>query len=299
MTHQTRVIIAGYGQMGHALESLLHGRAGLHHWDIAPDRLGLPPDGRAAAATADFLLICVPTVAHAAVLDGLGGLLSAGAAVLSIAKGLDEEGRTAAGILDSRFGSGRAWGVLGGPMIADEILAGRPAFAELGTAATALAESAHCLFPAAHLRLTHTPIPEAVSWCGVLKNIYAPLVGIADESGWGDNVRGHLIMAALAEMQCLLATFAGPASRAYGDAGLADFVTTVTSASSHHYALGRRVARGEFGAMECEGVHSLRVLSKHGRIDGSVYPLCGVAADLAADPARVPAALHDWLMDAG
>ncbi|HEV2110220.1 MAG TPA: hypothetical protein VGT99_02610 [Gammaproteobacteria bacterium] len=294
MTRNPAVIIAGYGQMGHAMEALLTGRASLHIWPIAPDNLELPTVIRSAATQAALLLVCTPTVAHAAVLEPLAPLFTADAAVLSIAKGLDDGGRTAAGILHA-YRDAHPWGVLGGPMIANEIATGRMGFAELGTADGGLFAWARELFPAERLRLSHTSNPQSVSWCGVLKNIYAPLIGVADGLGWGDNVRGHLIMAATAEMQRLLPMLAGEGGGAHGDAGLADFVTTITSASSHHYALGRRIAGGDYRALECEGVHSLQVIQASGRVDERRYPLYAVAVQLAREPARLAGALHDWL----
>ena len=294
MTGNPAVIVAGHGQMGHAMEALLAERASLTIWDIAPERLEPPAEVRAAAASAEFLLACVPTVAHAAVLGPMATLLRPDAAVLSIAKGLDDSGHCAAEILQAHLAL-RPWGVLGGPMIANEIVAGRIGFSELGTADTRLFARVRVLYPAERLGITHTPQPRAVSWCGVLKNVYAPLIGLADGLGWGDNARGHLVMAAVAEMQRLLPELAGPGASAYGDAGLADFVTTVTSASSHHYALGRRVASGDYSLLECEGVHSLKVLQMAGRVDARGYPLYAAAAHLAGDPARLEPALHAWL----
>lgn len=292
MSSRPQALIAGHGQMGHAFETLLQGRARLRIWDVAPGRTVLAGDVEAASRAAEFVFLCVPTVALVPLLQLLSPRLSPGAAVLSIAKGLDDGGRTAADILAAALPR-HAWGVLGGPMIANEIIAGRPAFAELGGNRAELVQKLAPLFGTG-LSLVPASSAPAVSWCGVLKNIYAPLVGIADERGWGDNARGHLIMIAVREMQMLLTTLAG-GGEALGDAGLADFVTTVTSASSHHYGLGRALARGTRELPECEGLHSLRVLEAGARVDRHRHPLYAVAAGLVSNPAGVPQRLHDWL----
>lgn len=289
-----RVVVAGHGQMGHAMEALLVKRARMSVWPIAPDQLELPADIGQDVPVADFLLICTPTMAHTAVLDRLVRLLQPECAVLSIAKGLDSAGRCAADILQDHCGK-RSWGVLGGPMIANEIITGKPAFATLGSHDHALLARTQELYPHNRLALLGSLNPQAVSWCGVLKNIYAPLVGVSDELGWGDNARGHIIMAALHEMQAILGELTGDDGQAYGDAGLADFITTVTSPSSHHYALGRRVARGDLSDLECEGVHSLQVLLAGNRLEPNRHPLLGIAAHLVGDCARLPRVLHDWL----
>lgn len=289
-----QVLIVGHGQMGHAMESLLRGRAEPHVWAVTPEKQQPPDEFRSVIATAECLLLCVPTVAHGPILDVIAGLLPSQASVLTIAKGLDEAGRTAAEILEGHCAARCPWGVLGGPMIADEIAAGRPAFAELGSPDKELFQRCVTLFPD-RLRLGYTPDPMAVSWCGVLKNIYAPLIGLADELGCGDNTRGHLTAVALVEMQNLLRKFMGRAGGVYGDAGLADFVTTVTSASSHHYALGRRVARGDVSRMECEGTHSLKVLQARGISIPPYCPLFRISMGLVTGPADVAAALQRWL----
>lgn len=281
--------------MGHAMETLLAAGADTHVWEITPEGHALPPDIAAWAARADFLLACVPTVAHAAVLSPLDAVLHPAAAILSIAKGLDDEARTAADILAAYCGGRRSWGVLGGPMIADEIIAHRPAYADLGTEHPAVFARGRALFEGTGLALSHARDAHAVSWCGVLKNVYAPLVGVADERRWGDNARGHLVMAAIGEMQGLLALLSGSDASAYGDAGLADFVTTVTSASSHHHALGRRVARGDVSAMRCEGTHSLAVLRGRRTLDTARFPLFKIADGLVEAPLHVPADLGRWL----
>jgi len=289
------VLIAGHGQMGQAFEALLRGRATIELWEVAPGRTALAAAEHAAAARAEFVFLCVPTQALAPVLAPLSPALPAATATISIAKGLDDTGLCAAGILQRACGS-RPWGVLGGPMIANEIIAGKAAFAELGSHDETLPGRVQALFPQDRLKLTGTPNPQAVSWCGVLKNIYAPLLGISDGLGWGDNTRGHIIMAAVDEMQAIVRELTGDAAWAYGDAGLADLIATVTSPSSHHYALGRRVAGGDYGNLECEGVHSLQALAAGGRLDAGKYKLYGVAKSVLMEPYKRPGqALHDWL----
>ena len=293
MNRRPEVLVAGYGQMGHAMQALLAERSALEVWDVTPGDTTPPAAILAAALRVEFLLLCVPTPALADVLGPLVGRLPAACGVLSIAKGVDAEGDTAAELLGRRRGMG-AWGVLGGPMIAAELSAGRIGFAEFGGPDPALYARTAALFRGSGLALVHTPEARAVSWCGVLKNIYAPLVGIVDGAGWGENARGHLVMPVVAEMQRLIAELLGPGASAYGEAGLADFVTTVTSASSHHHALGLRVARGDFTQMQCEGTHSLSVLVRKPRFAAEPYPLFRIAAGLVLAPAGVPAALKGW-----
>lgn len=286
------ILIAGHGQMGKAFETLLGGRRAFQIWDVAPGRTAPTATIQAAARNAGVVFACVPTQALAAVLSPLAAYLPRDAAAIAIAKGLDDGGATAADILHAAWENG-SWGVFGGPMVASDICAGRAAYAEFASQDPMLPGRMHALFADSALRFRAYHAPRAVSWCGVLKNIYALLVGLADGLNLGANVRGHLVMAALAEMGSFLAARGEDPACALGEAGLADFVATVSSPDSHHYNLGRALARGEGGAAQCEGMHSLRVLGRN--LDARHHALLGVASALPAGVEKARHALHAWL----
>jgi len=73
----------------------------------------------------------------------------------------------------------------------------------------------------------------------ILKNVYAIMFGVADELKLGDNMRGHLMVAAIAELSGIVQSFGGQAHTPYSYAGLGDLLTTATSEGSHHHALGQ------------------------------------------------------------
>lgn len=291
-----RVLIAGYGQMGHAMQALLPRRAGLTIWRVTPQHQVPSAAIRKAAAGSDLVMLCVPTVALAPLLAHLLPLTAHRVLFLSIAKGLDDNGCTAADILEARLGARARWGVLGGPMIAAELCAGRHGYAEIGTRNAAAQSSTLRLFRGTPLHLSAGALPQAVSWCGVFKNIYTPLFGLADGLDCGDNVRGRLASAALDEISRLVKHFTGAQHVAAGAAGLADLITTATSKSSHHRALGWRVARGDYSTPHGEGPHSVRMLRRWRRLPGArAFPLLAVATALVRHPHTVRTRLHTWL----
>jgi glycerol-3-phosphate dehydrogenase (NAD(P)+) len=60
----SRVLIVGYGEMGHAMEYMLAGKHQLAIYDSRPAG-GLPSiNVEQQAALADFLLLCVPASPH-------------------------------------------------------------------------------------------------------------------------------------------------------------------------------------------------------------------------------------------
>lgn len=291
MTKGRQVLVLGYGEMGHAMEFLLAARHALQFWDIRPMDTHPPVPLEAAVASAEMVLYCVPVTPLAELAARVFPHLSAGSISLSIAKGLDESGRPAPQILSDVYATGRNYGVLYGPMISEEIRAGRPAYAQLAVSAPDCMERVQHLFAGTTLMLEPSDDMHGMGWSSVLKNVYAMLIGVADGLQLGDNVRGYLVVAALREMQAIVAAKGGQASTATQLAGLGDLVTTATSAGSHHHELGQQLARGAT-SLAGEGVHSLRMMQKHRLLEGIDCPLLRLTTRLFEQPSQARALLH-------
>jgi len=278
MTTTPHVLILGYGEMGRALQRLLADRAALAVWNRTP-RPGLAPVVLdEAAARSDVVLCCLPTAAHAGVLARFVSRLPSAAACISVAKGLDEAGRPVSRILADELGGRCAYGVLHGPMIAEDILAGRHAFGELACRGEGAAERVAALFAGTRLGVSVAADMVGINWAVILKNVYAMAFGMADELALGDNVRGWLAATALHELDLCVQRLGGAPGTAAGLAGLGDLVTTGTSGHSHHHELGRRLARGETrigapGGIEGEAIRTLAALERNALLDESGLPL--------------------------
>ncbi len=68
-------------------------------------------------ADAEVILFCLPVNPHHEIVSRIAPHLAQGSLCLTIAKGLDESGRTAAQVYDSMLTGGRHYGVIYGPMI--------------------------------------------------------------------------------------------------------------------------------------------------------------------------------------
>lgn len=275
-----KVLILGHGEMGRAMEQLLAPRHETAVWERRR-----PIDLEQAASRCDFVLFCVPAVPHHELAARLKPVLSREAACLSVAKGLDDAGRTAAQVFAEVFEDGVPYGVVYGPMISEEILAGKPAFATFGSPRQGLFARVHALFVHTPIALEPTLDVAGISWCAVLKNVYAMLFGAADGLGLGDNTRGYLAAAAVREIRDIVVRLGGKAGAAYSLAGLGDLVTTATSAGSRHHELGRRLARGERD-LQGEGLHALQVIRARGLLEAEAFPLFRLIQHLCAEPER-------------
>jgi glycerol-3-phosphate dehydrogenase (NAD(P)+) len=295
MDSGSRVLILGYGEMGHAMEYLLGPRHELQIWNRHPVTGLVPLVLEEAAAGADFVIYTVPVTPLGQLAARVLPHLSGHSVSLTVAKGLDASARPAPRILADVYAGERDFGVLYGPMIAEEIRAGRPAYAQVGVSRQAVLSRITGLYAGSNLTLVPSADLYGIAWASLLKNIYAMLFGAADALGLGDNARGYLVVAAVTELEAIVAGRGGRRETAHDLAGLGDLVTTGTSAGSHHRALGGQLVRGETG-LQGEGIHTLAMLRQFRLFDESVFPLFTLARRLVEQPAAGRVELRDFLL---
>ena len=290
-----RVLILGYGEMGHAMEYLLAARHDVRIWNLGEVVKGSHATLEEEVAEAQVVLFCLPVNPHFEIASRIKPHLTENSVCLSIAKGLDESGRTAAQVFDSVFNGKHHYGVVYGPMISEEIRAGRHGFADVVLSDSADFDVMHSLFRGSTLVCQQASDMHGRSWSVVLKNVYAILFGVADELKLGDNMRGHLVVAAIAELSGIVQSFGGQAHTPYCYAGLGDLLTTATSAGSHHHALGQQLVRGEWSDISGEGVHTLQMVEKYRLFDWRAYPLFSLVRDIVTAPETLNSRVEDYL----
>lgn len=286
-----QVLILGYGEMGHAMEHLLQGRHQIHIWSRHHD-CDLPH----IVAKADIILFCLPVMAHPSVIDTIKPYLHQQSLCVSIAKGLDDQGRTAAQIFQQTITDKCRYALIYGPMISEEIVANRYAFADVAAQRSEDAEQLMQLFQDSRLFLRQKSDINGASWAVILKNVYAIAFGIADQLQMGDNVRGYLATAAIAELHDIVVEMDGKGEAVYGLAGLADLITTATSEDSHHHSLGRQLARGELDNIRGEGVHTLAMVQQFQLFNYAQYPLFNLMARLINTPQNIEQQMAAYLL---
>jgi glycerol-3-phosphate dehydrogenase (NAD(P)+) len=287
-----RVLILGHGKMGHAMECLVAGRHDVRIWCMEEEGDSSLEE---MVAWARVILFCLPVNPHHEVVSRIAPYLAEGSLCLTIAKGLDESGRTAAQVYESVLTDGHHYGVIYGPMISEEIRTGLHAFADVVLSDTADFQVIFDLFLGTKLICKQATDMHGRSWSVILKNVYAIMFGVADELKLGNNMRGHLMVAAISELSGIVQSFGGQAHTPYSYAGLGDLLTTATSEDSHHHALGRQLVRGEWSNISGEGVHTLQMVVKHRLFDWRAYPLFTLAHDIVTEPATLKERGEDYL----
>jgi len=297
-----RILILGHGAMGQALETLLSHRHEVLVWDRNLTTGEETQPLEEAARDRQVVVFALPTQPHDELAGRLVPCLQPDALCMSIAKGLDEQGRTAAQVFTQHFGSRIGWGLFYGPMLARELQAGRSGFAVAASHRPEVGAGLKALFAGTSLRLQVDEDVPGAAWAAVLKNVYVPLVGAADGLGMGDNMRGFLIAAAMHELADIVEHQGGRRETAYTLAGLGDLVTSATGASSHHRRIGAELAAGRCGELAAsganirsEGVHTAAMVRDHAVFDWQRFELFALVCAFLDDPAQLERRLGEYI----
>ncbi|MEO7058647.1 MAG: NAD(P)H-dependent glycerol-3-phosphate dehydrogenase [Lapillicoccus sp.] len=249
-----------------------------------PSRLRATTDVAKALDGADIVVLAVPSQTLRDNLVGWADLLPAGAAVVSLMKGI-ELGTTkrmseviaeVAGIAPERIV------VVSGPNLAREIAEQHPAasVAACQDEATAERVAAACVTP--WFRPYTNDDVIGVELGGAVKNVVALAVGMAEGMGMGDNTKASLITRGLAETARLGAVLGAEPATLMGLAGVGDLIATCMSPLSRNRTFGVNLGRGmsveeviAATSQTAEGVKSCESILQLGITHGVDMPIVG------------------------
>src|SRR3989344_46064 len=256
-----KVAIIGAGRFGNSLARLFR-RSGVAValWDTdaykVPGRKPLP----AVLRSADAVFFCIPSFALNTAMKECKKYLQKDCVVVSPIKGIDRKtGSTTVDIL-TRHLPGHPHAILGGPMLAEELDRGLGGTAVIASRHHKAARRLGALFAGSKVNVVYSTDMRGVALLGVMKNVYAVAMGVAEGLGWGMNYKGPLIAQATAEMRAILAAAGGKPDTAAGVAGLGDLVATGFSHYSRNHNFGVALAQGKRPTFESEGRLSIRAL---------------------------------------
>lgn len=198
-----------------------------------------------AVRQADVLVMGVPSQGFRGALEQVKPYLRPWVPIVSLAKGLEIGSRLRMSQLVEELLPGHPVGVLTGPNLAKEILAGHAAASVIAMDDDNVAKALQRIF---QVQLFRVYTNEDVVGCemgGVLKNVIAIASGMADGLGAGDNTRAAVITRGLAEVTRLGVAMGGEVITFAGLAGMGDLVATCISQQSRNRHVGERLGRGE------------------------------------------------------
>jgi glycerol-3-phosphate dehydrogenase (NAD(P)+) len=210
----------------------------------------LPASLRAAntieetVADIDVLVVGIPSQGFRAVVEQVKPHLRAWVPVISLTKGLElDTGMRMTQIIEQVL-PGHPVGVLSGPNLAREIMAGQAAATVIAMEDDIIVRELQAVFRSGLFRVYTNDDVVGCELGGVLKNIIAIAVGMGDGQGAGDNTRSALITRGLAEVTRLGVALGGRAETFAGLAGMGDMIATCTSAQSRNRHVGVELGKG-------------------------------------------------------
>ncbi len=212
-------------------------------YDLHPD-LTATDDLAAAVGSADVLVMGVPSHGFRATLGDVKPHLRAWVPVVSLSKGLEQGSRLRMTQVIDEVLPGHPFGVLTGPNLAKEILAGDAAAAVIAASDDNVAARLQDVFATDLFRVYTNRDIVGCELGGALKNVMAIASGMADGLGTGDNTRAAVITRGLAELSRLGLAMGGDLITFAGLAGMGDLLATCISPQSRNRHVGVELGKG-------------------------------------------------------
>ncbi|HEX7166972.1 MAG TPA: NAD(P)H-dependent glycerol-3-phosphate dehydrogenase [Acidimicrobiales bacterium] len=240
-----------------------------------PDALTATSSMEEAVTDAAIVVMGVPSHGFRDILGELAPFVGDAVPVISLAKGVEQGTLKRMTEVVADVLPGHPAGVLTGPNLAKEILAGFPAASVVALEDDSMCVDLQRIFSTDAFRVYRNPDVVGCEVAGALKNVMAIASGMADGMGFGDNTRAALVTRGLAELTRLGVALGGEPLTFSGLAGMGDLVATCISKQSRNRYVGEELGKGrtieEITAamnMVAEGVKSSRAVldlaNRHG-----------------------------------
>ena len=212
-----------------------------------PYSLTVTNDLEAAVQGVDVLVMGVPSHGYRDVLSQAATAVPAHAAILSLSKGIEQ------GTLKRMTEVTREElpdhdpdiiGVLSGPNLAREVIAGQPAATVIAMTDTNRARDLQQVFMSPSFRVYTNTDVIGCEIAGALKNVMAIAAGAVDGLGFGHNTTAALITRGLAEMNRLAVKLGANPLTLAGLSGIGDLLLTCTGGLSRNRMVGQKLGRG-------------------------------------------------------
>jgi glycerol-3-phosphate dehydrogenase (NAD(P)+) len=250
--------------------------------DIAlPDNLELSTNSPATLATAELIIIAVPTAGLRSVLQQIAASPKH-CGVVWLCKGFEAEtSKLPHQVVAEVLPAGFQYGVLSGPSFAQEVARGLPTALTLASNDEEFARNTAQALHHSRLRIYASNDVIGVEVGGAVKNVLAIASGICDGMGLGYNARAALLTRGLAEISRLGLKLGGRAETLGGLSGVGDLILTCTGDLSRNRQVGLLLAKKQslpeilqqLGHV-AEGVYTVREVHQLAQRLGVAMPIC-------------------------
>jgi glycerol-3-phosphate dehydrogenase (NAD(P)+) len=245
-----------------------------------PESLHATSSLEEACRDANVIVMAVPSHGFRDVLAQAVPHITPGTPIISLSKGLEQESLLRMTEVAGEVLPSCPAGVLTGPNLAKEVLAGYPAASVVAVPDEAVGIDLQQLFGTSAFRVYTNPDVIGCEIAGALKNVMAIAAGMADGMGFGDNTKAALITRGLAELTRLGCALGGTPLTFSGLAGMGDLIATCISPQSRNRHVGEQLGKGRRLAeiveemhMVAEGVKTSRAVVELARRQGVEMPI--------------------------
>ncbi|MFN8020698.1 MAG: NAD(P)H-dependent glycerol-3-phosphate dehydrogenase [Acidimicrobiales bacterium] len=247
-----------------------------------------------AVGDADVIVVGVPSQAVRDTLRAVSPYLRHWVPIVSLTKGLEQGTRLRMTEVIEQELPGHPAGVLAGPNLAREIVAGYAAAAVIAMRDAHVATSLQQVFSSRRFRVYTNPDVVGCELGGALKNVIAIAAGMAEGLGVGDNTKAMVFTRGLNEIARLGTAMGGDPRTFAGLTGMGDLMATCSSPLSRNRTVGVELAKGrtidEITAgmrMVAEGVKTARVVVELAQQYGVEAPIAE-EVDAVVNRGRTP-----------
>ncbi len=262
-----------------------------------PESLRVSDSAEEVFSGVDLALSVVPTNSVTGNVEWLKDHLEHVPLIVSATKGVHiETGSSPSQLIRHALGESASAqiGVISGPNLAREVVAGMPTSATVAFDSVDASEAAQAIINSDRLRVYASTDVIGVELGGALKNIIAIGAGVIDGLGMGDNGKSAFITRGLAEITRLGVAMGAEPETFAGLSGLGDLVASCYSELSRNRGVGEQLAKGrklpeilESMDQVAEGVNTTRaaisLAAEHG-VDMPITSLTGAVLFDGLDP---------------
>lgn len=234
-----------------------------------------------AVESADVLVTGVPSHGLRAVLTEVEPHVRPWIPIVSLTKGLEQGTKLRMTEVIDEILPGHPTGILAGPNLAPEIMAGYAAAAVVAMADEHVARSLQEVFSSPRFRVYTNHDVVGCELGGALKNVIAVAAGMGTGLGVGDNTRAMVITRGLAELTRLGTAMGGDPRTFAGLSGLGDLMATCMSPFSRNRRVGEMLGQGmttdqivKEMNMVAEGIKTSAVVVELAAEYGVAVPIC-------------------------
>ncbi|MEM1243335.1 MAG: NAD(P)H-dependent glycerol-3-phosphate dehydrogenase [Pseudomonadota bacterium] len=268
-----------------------------------PDNLYPVNDMASYIKQSDYILVAVPSFAFHQVILKVKSHLTQSVPLVWGTKGVEpKQKKFLHDIVSAEFGKDYPYAVLAGPSFAKEVALQQPTAVTIASLDIDYAKKLSQVFHSATFRpYTSTDVMGAEVG-GLVKNVLAIAIGIADGLGYGANTRAAMITRGLHEMLTFGLKLGAQAATLYGLTGMGDLILTATDNQSRNRRFGLALGQGKTVAAAkkiigqviegCENAELLYQISQKLKVE---MPICSQVFAIIAEQLPPPQAVKNLL----